>query len=93
MLRVKHQLILLYLQPGARAMVSFHAARGIKPSRWCGIPQGVAEHQRRRKKKSFANMVTVVRLHLMSYVSLLEFIQDTYKAWRKNDTAPMAFAT
>jgi Transposase DDE domain/Domain of unknown function (DUF4372) len=34
-------------------------------------------------KKSFANMITVIRLHLMSYVELLEFIKDTYKAWRK----------
>ena len=34
-------------------------------------------------RKSFANMITVIRLHLMSYVSLLEFVKDTYKAWRK----------
>ncbi len=39
-------------------------------------------------KKSFANMITVIRLHLMSYVELLYFIKDTYKAWRKaNDFA------
>ncbi len=31
-------------------------------------------------KKSFANMITVIRLHLMSYVELSEFIKDTYKA-------------
>lgn len=42
-------------------------------------------------KKSFSNMITVIRLHLMSYVSLLEFIKDTYKAWRKNATTPMNF--
>lgn len=34
-------------------------------------------------KKSFANMITVIRLHLMSYVGLLNFIKDTYQAWRK----------
>jgi len=34
-------------------------------------------------KKSFANMITVIRLHLMSYVNLFEFIKDTYKAWEK----------
>ncbi|WP_157305396.1 IS4 family transposase [Chitinophaga tropicalis] len=28
-------------------------------------------------KKSFANMITVIRLHLMSYVGLLEFIKHT----------------
>jgi hypothetical protein len=44
-------------------------------------------------KKSFANMITVIRLHLMSYVSLLEFIKDTYKAWRKTHNSPFAFTT
>jgi hypothetical protein len=34
-------------------------------------------------KKSFSNMITVVRLHLMSYVNLKEFIHDAYKAWNK----------
>ena len=43
-------------------------------------------------KKSFANMITVIRLHLMSYVGLLEFIRDTYKAWRKTDNASFAFS-
>ncbi len=42
-------------------------------------------------KKSFANMITVIRLHLMSYVGLLDFIKDTYKAWRKTNNAPFAF--
>ena len=44
-------------------------------------------------KKSFANMITVIRLHLMSYVELMEFIKDTYKAWRKTHNAPNAFVT
>ncbi len=44
-------------------------------------------------KKSFANMITVIRLHLMSYVELLEFIKDTYKAWRKTHNASFAFIT
>lgn len=44
-------------------------------------------------KKSFANMITVIRLHLMSYVELFEFIKDTYKAWRKAHNAPYAFFT
>src|SRR5487761_2734206 len=42
-------------------------------------------------KKSFANMITVIRLHLTSYVGLLEFIKDTYKAWRKTDCTSLAF--
>ena len=44
-------------------------------------------------KKSFANMITIIRLHLMSYVELFEFIKDTYKAWRKTNNAPNAFST
>jgi len=43
-------------------------------------------------KKSFANMITVIRLHLMSYVELIDFIKDTYKAWRKANSPPSAFA-
>lgn len=39
-------------------------------------------------KKSFANMITLIRLHLMSYVNLLEFIKDTYKAWKKAHPPP-----
>jgi len=41
----------------------------------------------------FANMITVIRLHLMSYVELLEFIKDRYKAWRKTYNTSFAFAT
>lgn len=44
-------------------------------------------------KKSFANMITVIRLHLMSYVALLDFIKDSYKAWRKTHNTSFAFAT
>lgn len=39
-------------------------------------------------KKSFANIITVIRLHLMSYVELFAFIKDTYMAWRKNSSPP-----
>lgn len=53
----------------------------------------VVIRKRAATKKSFANMITVIRLHLMSYVELLEFIKDTYKAWRKTHNAPFAFAT
>ncbi|MEO5599900.1 MAG: IS4 family transposase [Cyclobacteriaceae bacterium] len=40
-------------------------------------------------KKSFANVITVIRLHLMSYVALFEFIKDTYGAWRKINGPPL----
>lgn len=43
-------------------------------------------------KKSFANMITVIRLHLMSYVALFEFIKDTYRAWRKINGPPLLTA-
>jgi hypothetical protein len=43
-------------------------------------------------KKSFANMITVIRLHLMSYVDILEFIKDTHKAWRKIFNPPNVFS-
>lgn len=44
-------------------------------------------------KKSFANVITVIRLHLMSYVELFEFIHDTYKAWRKSNGPPLSTIT
>jgi hypothetical protein len=43
-------------------------------------------------KKSFSNMITVIRLHLMSYVELLYFIKDTYKAWRKANDISIGFS-
>ena len=43
-------------------------------------------------KKSFANIIAVVRLHLMSYVDLFAFIKDTYAAWRKNRNTPNLFS-
>lgn len=53
----------------------------------------VVIRKKAKTKKSFANMITVIRLHLMSYVELLAFIKDTYKAWRKTHNASFAFAT
>jgi hypothetical protein len=44
-------------------------------------------------KKSFANMITVIRLHLMSYIDLLEFIKNTYRAWRKEHPPPLENCT
>lgn len=45
----------------------------------------VVIRKKAKTKKSFANMITVIRLHLMSYVELLAFIKDTYKAWRRHN--------
>jgi len=41
-------------------------------------------------KKSFANIITVP-ITLMSYVELLHFIKDTYKAWRRSMIYPLIF--
>jgi Transposase DDE domain/Domain of unknown function (DUF4372) len=53
----------------------------------------VVIRKKAQTKKSFANMITVIRLHLMSYVDLLEFVKDSYKAWRKTHNASFAFTT
>lgn len=44
-------------------------------------------------KKSFANMITVIRLHLMSYIGLYAFVKDSYKAWRNEYNDQMVFVT
>jgi len=49
----------------------------------------VVIRKKAQTKKSFANMITVIRLHLMSYVALFEFIKDTYAAWRKSNGPPL----
>lgn len=43
-------------------------------------------------KKSFANVITLIRLHLMSYVNLFDFVKETYKTWRKANAPPNLFA-
>lgn len=45
----------------------------------------VVIRKKAQTKKSFANMITVIRLHLMSYINLMDFIKDTYKAWRRQN--------
>jgi Transposase DDE domain/Domain of unknown function (DUF4372) len=51
----------------------------------------VVIRKKSQTKKSFANMITLIRLHLMSYVNLFEFIKDTYKTWRKANSPPNLF--
>lgn len=45
----------------------------------------VVLRKKSQTKKSFANIITVVRLHIMSYVNLTAFIKDSFKAWRKEN--------
>jgi hypothetical protein len=44
------------------------------------------------RKKSLANKITVIRLHLTSYVELLDFIKDTHKARSKTHNSSLAFS-
>ena len=53
----------------------------------------VVIRKKSKTAKSFANMITVIRLHLMSYINLFEFIKDSYKAWRKENDSSLAFVT
>ena len=50
-----------------------------------------------RKKPSimklFANMITIICLHLMGYFDLMEYKKNTCKAWRNTHNAHNAFAT
>ena len=40
-------------------------------------------------KRSFTSIITVVRLHIMSYVGLYSFLKDSYKAWRSSNSPPL----
>ncbi|MFN5170660.1 MAG: transposase [Cyclobacteriaceae bacterium] len=42
-----------------------------------------------KTKRSFTSILTVVRLHIMSYVALLDFLKDTYQAWRSAHDPPL----
>ena len=48
----------------------------------------VVLRKKAKTKKSFANMITLIRLHLMSYVDLIEFVDDSAKAWKKSHPPP-----
>lgn len=48
----------------------------------------VVLRKKSKTKKSFSNMITIIRLHLMSYVDLIEFVQDSAKAWKKCHPPP-----
>jgi len=36
-----------------------------------------------KSKKAFSNIVTTIRIHLMSYVKLLDFLKNTLKTWEE----------
>ncbi len=71
------------------------SANAIKTQIYCVLIAQLMMVVLRKKaatRKSFANMITVIRLHLMSYVELFGFIKDTYKAWRKTHTATLGLS-
>lgn len=39
-----------------------------------------------KTKKAFSNIVAVLRMHLISYIDVFEFLKDTFKAWERNKT-------
>ena len=49
----------------------------------------VVLRKKSQTKKAFSNMITLIRLHLMSYVEILMFIKDTNKAWQKTKMPPL----
>jgi len=53
----------------------------------------VVLRKKSQTKKSFANMITTIRLHLMSYVNIYEFIQNARKAWTKAHPPPTIFSS
>jgi IS4 transposase len=40
-------------------------------------------------KFAFSNIATIIRLHLMSYIDLIEFLRTPMFAWRKNNPVPV----
>jgi hypothetical protein len=52
----------------------------------------VVARKKSETSKSFANMIAVIRLHLMSYINLMDFLKDTYKAWRKENDSSINFS-
>jgi len=48
----------------------------------------VALRKKAKTKKSFSNMITIPRLHLISYVDLIEFVQSSAIAWKKSNPPP-----
>lgn len=40
-------------------------------------------------KSAFSNIATIIRLHLMSYVDLVEFLKKPLFAWRANNITPV----
>lgn len=92
----EHDRNFLYrLKPEPNSWLVFDKAYNVyhQFSKWTTQKIWFVTQMKAATKKSFANMITVIRLYLTSYVELFAFIKDTYKAWRKTHNAPFSFAT
>lgn len=58
----------------------------IKTQIWCTLIANllmVVLQQLSKTGKAFSNVVSVIRMHLLSYIDVREFLKDTFKAWEK----------
>ena len=44
-------------------------------------------------KKSFANMITFIRQHILGFIDLIEYISDALKACKRKNAPPSIFET
>jgi hypothetical protein len=42
-----------------------------------------------KTNKAFSTVITIIRLHLMSYVDLMSFLKNAMKAWQEKDKKPV----
>ena len=59
----------------------------IRTQIWCTLIANLlitVLKQKSKTGKAFSNIVSVVRMHLLSYINVLEFLKDTFKAWGRS---------
>jgi hypothetical protein len=59
----------------------------IKTQIWCTLIANLlitVLKQKSKTEKAFSNIVAIVRMHLLSYIDVFDFLKDTFKAWSKN---------
>jgi len=62
------------------------SVNAIKTQIWCTLIANLlitVLKQKSKTEKAFSNIVAVIRMHLLSYIDVLEFLNDTFRAWRK----------
>lgn len=58
----------------------------IKTQIWCTLLANlllVVLKQKSNTAKAFSNIVSVIRMHLLSYIDVYEFLKDTFRAWKR----------